>query len=350
MESVKMKAVAVHEPGKVGIVEIARPVPRPYEVLVRSEIAFICNATDRKVVQGHFPGMGADAYPLILGHETVGIVVAAGSKVRGFRLGDRVLGGLNLSPEGYKSGWGGDAEYVLACDHEAMVADGVADEAHGWAEVFKIMKKVPKNISVEAAGLLATWREVYAGFADFHLKPGDDILIFGAGPVGLSFCRFAKLLGLGWVGVVDTLAFKREKALKLGADAVFAPGDPEIGELAATRGKALDAVIDAVGSERIINSGLPLIRLAGSICVYGVLAGDSLTLEKGTAPYNFNLYMHQWPTRDAEAAAQEPLVEWIKAGKLSHEDFLTGEYALSDINSALAATELPTSIKTMLRF
>lgn len=73
MESVKMKAVAVHEPGKVGIVEIARPVPRPYEVLVRSEIAFICNATDRKVVQGHFPGMGADAYPLILGHETVGI-------------------------------------------------------------------------------------------------------------------------------------------------------------------------------------------------------------------------------------------------------------------------------------
>ncbi len=345
-----MQAAAVLEPGRVVLVELPKPVPGPYEVLVRSELAFICNATDRKVVQGHFPGMGSESYPLILGHETVGRVVESGSKVRSFALGDRVLGGLNLSPTGYKSGWGADAEYVLACDHEAMVADGVADEAHGWLEVYKIMKKVPTDIPPEAAGLLATWREVYAGFDDFHLKPGDDILIFGAGPVGLSFCRFAKLLGLGWVGVVDTLDFKRGKALEMGADAVFEPGDPALAGLAKARGRALDAVIDAVGSERVINAALPLIRLAGSICVYGVLSGETLRLAKGTAPNNFNLYMHQWPTRDAEAAAQEPLIEWIRAGKLCHADFVTAEFALKDIEAALLATGLPTSIKTMLRF
>jgi threonine dehydrogenase-like Zn-dependent dehydrogenase len=345
-----MKSVAVLSPGKVGIVEVPRPEPGPYEALVKSEIAFICNATDRKVVAGHFPGMGADAYPLILGHETVGRVVAVGAKVRSFAVGARVLGGLVLKPSGYGSGWGGDSEYVLAADHEAMAADGLADEAHGWAEVYKIMRAVPEDIPVEAAGLLATWREVYAGFSDFHLRAGDDILIFGAGPVGLSFCRFAKLLGLGWVGVVDTLAFKREKALAMGADAVFAPDDPAIPSLAKSRGKALDAVVDAVGSERVINAALPLIKLGGSVCVYGVLAGESLTLAKGTAPYNFNLYMHQWPTRDAEAAAQEPLIEWIRAGYLRHQDFVTGVFALGDIEAALAATEKPTSIKTMLRF
>ncbi len=345
-----MRSVAVLEPGKVGLVEIPAPVPGDYDVLVKSEISFICNATDRKLVQGHFPGMGAESYPLILGHETVGRVVSKGSKVTSFKVGDRILGGLFFSPEGFKSGWGGHSEYVLASDHEAMVKDGMADEAHGWLEVFKIMKKVPDDISVEAAGLLATWREVYAGFSDFHLQRGDDILIFGAGPVGLSFCRFAKIMGLGWVGVVDTLATKREKALSLGADAVFAPDDPAIRDLAKTRGKPLDAVIDAVGSERVINAGLPLIKLAGSICVYGVLAGDTLTLAKGTGPYNFNLYMHQWPTRDAEAAAQEPLVEWIRSGILRHEDFVTGEYRLADIEAALKATESPTSIKTMIRY
>ncbi len=345
-----MRAVAVFEPGKVGIVEVATPRPGPYEVLVKSEIAYICNATDRKVVSGHFPGMGREAYPLLLGHETVGRVVEKGAKVRSFAVGDRVLGGLVISPEGNGSGWGGDSEYVIAADHKAMVADGVADAAHGWFETCEIMLKVPEDISLEAAGLLATWREVYGGFSDFRLGKGDDILIFGAGPVGLSFCRFAKLLGLGWVGVVDTLPFKRDKALAMGADAVFAPDDPAITALAATRGKALDAVVDAVGSERIINAALPLIKLGGSVCVYGVLAGESLNLAKGKGPYNFNLYMHQWPTRSAEAAAQAPLVEWIRSGKLRWQDFWTGEFPLAEIEAALAATEAPTSIKTMLRF
>jgi threonine dehydrogenase-like Zn-dependent dehydrogenase len=345
-----MRAVAVLEPGKVGIVDIPAPKPGPYEALVKSEIAYICNATDRKVVAGHFPGMGSECYPLILGHETVGRVVELGPKVRSFALGDRVLGGLLISPKGYGSGWGGDSEYILAADHEAMVADGVADEAHGWFETCEIMRKVPEDVPIEAAGLLATWREVYAAFSDFRLRKGDEILIFGAGPVGLSFCSFAKLLGLGWVGCVDTLAFKRERALALGADAVFAPGDPALAGLAASRGRKLDAVVDAVGSERVIEAGLPLIRMAGSICVYGVLGGDSITVPKSKGPYNFNLYVHQWPTRSAEAAAQAPLIEWIRAGKLRWQDFKTGEFPIGEIQAALKATEEPTSIKTMLRF
>ncbi|MEO8409969.1 MAG: zinc-binding dehydrogenase [Propionivibrio sp.] len=345
-----MQAVAVIEPGKVALVELPVPTPGDYEALVKSEAAYICNATDRKLIEGHFPGIARDAYPLILGHETVGRVVAVGGKVRNFKLGDRVLGGLLLKPEGFGSGWGGDAEFILAADHEAMVEDGVADEEHGWFEVYRIMSRVPDDISVEAAGLLATWREVYAAFADFHLGAGDDILIFGGGPVGLSFCRFAKLLGLGWVGLVDGHAFKREKALAFGADAVLARDDPAIARLVQERGKPLDAVIDAVGSETIINTALPLIRLGGSVCVYGVLDGDGLTLAKGGAPYNFNLFIHQWPTRDAEFAAQAPLVEWIRAGKLRPEDFKTAEFPLRDITAALDAVRQPTSTKTMLRF
>ena len=346
-----MRAVAVLEPNRVAIVDIPVPKPGPYESLVKSEAAFICNATDNKIVQGHASalGLGPECYPLILGHETVGRVVEVGPMVTSFRPGDRVLGGLFFSPEGYGSGWGADAEYVLAADHAAMVADGVADARHGWDEIFKIMKKVPEDIPVEAAGLLATWREVYAGFSDFSLEPGDDILIFGAGPVGLSFCRFAKLLGLGWVGVVDRLPFKREKALALGADAVFAPGDAAIADLEKTRGKQLDAVIDAVGSVDIINAALPLIKLSGSVCVYGVLAVDSIIVHKMLAPKNFNMFVHQWPTRDAEAAAQEPLIEWIRSGAIRHQDFKTGEFPLAEAEAALAATQLPTSIKTMLR-
>jgi threonine dehydrogenase-like Zn-dependent dehydrogenase len=347
-----MLSVAVTKPGRVEIVDIPKPSPGPYDAVVRNQAAYICNATDRKVVAAHFPGLGPETFPLLLGHESVGVVESVGERVRSFAPGDRVIGGLLLSPTdpAYTSGWGGNSEYVVATDHEAMVRDGVADEAHGWKEVFQIMRKLPTDISLEAAALLCTWREVYAGFSDFQLTPGTSILIFGAGPVGLSFCRFARLLGMGWVGCVDPLPFKREKAKSMGADETFAPDAPELAGLTARRGKPLDAVIDAVGSEKIINAGLPLLRLAGSLCVYGVLGADTLTLAKSTAPLNFNVFVHQWPTRAAEAAAQEPLIQWIRAGKISAADFVSAEFPVRDAARAMAATEQPTAIKTLLRF
>jgi threonine dehydrogenase-like Zn-dependent dehydrogenase len=350
---IDMVAVAVLEPGTVEIVDIPRPdTPGPYEALVRNQVAIICNATDRKLCAGTFPGIGAEKYPLLLGHENAGIVDAVGSRVRSFAPGDRVIGGLLLAPTSsrYSSGWGGFCEYVIATDHEAMVADGVADSAHGWAEVFEIMKKVPGDIPLEAAALLCTWREVYAGFSDFLLKKGDAVLIFGAGPVGLSFCRFARLLGMSWIGVVDPVPSKRKKAAALGAHETFAPDSPELANLAMRRGALLDAVIDAVGSEAIINTALPLIKLGGSVCVYGVLVGPRITVEKVTGPYNFNLFIHQWPTRSAESAAQAPLIEWIRDGSISHADFLTAEYPVSKVMQALKATEAPDALKTLIRF
>ncbi len=102
-----MFAVAVTEPGKVEIVEVPDPVPGPYEALIKTEIAALCNSTDRKLIEAHFPGV--EQYPLLLGHETVGTVVAVGEKARSFQVGDRVIGGLllNSTHPDYASGWGG---------------------------------------------------------------------------------------------------------------------------------------------------------------------------------------------------------------------------------------------------
>ncbi len=347
-----MLSVAVMQPGRIEIVDIPKPTPGPYEAIVKTTVAYICNATDRKVVGGHFPGLGPEKFPLLLGHESVGVVESVGSRVKSFKPGDRVIGALLLSPTDprFTSGWGGDSEYVVATDHAAMVADRAADKAHGWDEIYQIMRKLPDDIPFEAAALLCTWREVYAGFSDFQLKPGLDILIFGGGPVGLSFCRFARLLGLGWIGLVDPVAMKREKAMSLGADETFAPDSPDIGSLTERRGEPLDAVIDAVGSELVINTGIPLLRLGGSLCVYGVLKETTATITWETGPLNFNLFVHQWPTRVAEAAAQEPLVEWIRAGKLSAKDFLSAEFPVREAARALEASQQPTAIKTLLRF
>jgi len=345
-----MRAIVVIEPGKVEVVDIAEPEPGPYQVRVKTEVACLCNATDGKLVAGHFPGV--EDYPLVLGHESAGIVDAAGEKVRNFKIGDRAIGGLvfDFAEAGYSPGWGGFCEYTLATDHDAMVEDGVADEEHGWFECYEIQRSVPKDIPVEAAAMLCTWREVYGGFGDFNLKEGDDILVFGAGPVGLSFVKFGKLLGLGYIGVVDPLDHKREKALSMGADEVFTPDSPAIANLAGKRGTLLDAVIDAVGRPNIINAALPLIKLGGSICVYGVLAESQITIDKSKGQYNFNLYMHQWPTRARERAAQKPLCEWIRQGKVTAEEYITHEFKMEQINDALDAVNSGKVIKALLRY
>lgn len=343
-----MLAVAVTDSGQLEIVDIPEPTPGPYEARIRTEAACLCNSTDRKLIEGHFPGI--DTYPLLLGHETVGVVDAVGDKVRSFRVGDRVVGGLLLrsTDARFASGWGGFSQYILAGDHRAMVEDGVATPDHGWVEVYEIMRAVPAHIPVEAAVMLCTWREVYSAFGDFNLKAGDDIVVVGAGPVGLSFVKFARLLDLGAIYCVEILPEKRDKALAMGATAAVTPD--EMPQFAQQHGKPFDAVIDAVGKESIINAAIPLIKMGGSVGVYGVIDQSAVHVQHGRGPYNFNLYIHQWPTRFREHAAQEPLIEWIESGKLSHEEFISVEYPIREISAGFENSKTGTPIKTLFRF
>lgn len=342
-----MLAVAVTQPNRIDVVEIPEPQPGPYEAKIRTEVACICNLTDRKLVEGHFPGV--ENYPLLLGHETVGIVEAVGDKVRHFNVGDRVVGGLllNTIDPAYASGWGGFSAYTIAGDHQAMVEDGMATPQGGWFEVYEIMRTVPPDIAVEDALLLCTWREVYSAFEDFQLRAGDSVIVYGDGPVGLSFVKFARLLGLGKIYCVGKHAEKLQKAQTMGATAVYTVDNPEAGRLAA---RSFDAVIDAVGSEAIINAALPLIKMGGSVCVYGVIGNPAMTVNIGAAPYNFNLLMHQWPTRSRERAAQEPLIEWIRAGKLSYREFVSVEFPIRQVADAFAHSKAMKPVKTLLRY
>jgi 2-desacetyl-2-hydroxyethyl bacteriochlorophyllide A dehydrogenase len=338
-----MRAIIVEKPNVVAIRDIEVPEVGAYQALVKIDIAALCNATDGKLIEGHFPGV--DTFPMVLGHEGTGIVCEIGAKVRSFKVGDRAIGGMTFSfKEGLASAWGGFCDYVLVNDHDAMVADGVADEAHGWFECYEIQRAVDADIPAAEAALLCTWREVYGGIGDFNIRPKDKVLVFGAGPVGLSFVTFCKLLGVAWVGLVDPLAHKRERARKMGADAVFAPEELDVAP------GSLDVVVDAVGSGAIVNAALPLIKLGGTIGVYGVIAAPVLSVEKSKGPYNFNLIVHQWPTRWREREAQAPLCAWIREGKLKAADFVTHTFPVEQFDDALAAVKSGEAVKCLLKF
>jgi threonine dehydrogenase-like Zn-dependent dehydrogenase len=138
--------------------------------------------------------------------------------------------------------------------------------------------------------------------------------------------------------------------MSMGATAAFGVDDPSLRDLLQARRGQFDAVIDAVGKEEIINGALPLVRMGGSVCVYGVIDTPVVRLDKSAAPYNFNLLIHQWPTRSRERAAQEPLIEWILAGKLSYKEFISAEFPIAAISQAYQWAQDNKAIKTLFRY
>ena len=184
-------------------------------------------------------------------------------------------------------------------------------------------------------------------FRDFHLKPGDDVLIYGGGPVGQSFVRLGRLFGLGWIGLVDRHPEKRERAKSFGADDVYDRDAPEI----ASKGRQLDAVVDAVGVPELVPAGLPLLKRGGSMCVYGFYAGtEEFTVPNALGDFNYNIFVHQWPTRLFEKEAQETLTEWVRKGSISGDDFITHRFPIDEINDALVAISQRKVVKALLTY
>lgn len=344
-----MKSVIITKPGTIEIQEVEIPSISPCQALVKTEMVAFCNATDSKLINGYFPG--EDTYPMALGHENVGIVTEVGSKVKNFAVGDRVIGGLiaDFGSQGIHSAWGGFSEYVVVNDFEVLKEEGLATPELGCWDSFEIQNTVPADIQPEETVISCTWREILGAFKDFRLEPGKKVLVFGSGPVGLSFVKLGKLFGLAQVDIVDKSPAKLEIAKKMGADHTYTSEEVESEEFIAATNHSYDTIIDAVGLPSIVNTGLPLIKMAGDICVYGVMTQNP-TLDMSRAPYNFNLYMHRWPTRPEEKAAMTTLAQWIREGKLSASDFISHRFKMDQLEEAYNAIKRNEVIKTVLTF
>lgn len=344
-----MKSVIVVKPGHIEIKEVAIPEISPYQALVKTEMIAFCNATDSKLIGGDFPG--ENAYPMALGHENVGVVEKLGTKVKNFAVGDRVIGGLisDFGEKGPHSAWGGFSEYVVVNDFEVLKEEGLATPEHGCWDSFEIQNRIPIDIPAEEGVISCTWREVLGSFKDFRLEPGKKVIVFGSGPVGLSFVKLGKLFGLGQIDIVDILPEKLKIAKQMGADNTYTVDQVATPEFIAAINRSYDTVIDAVGLESIVNSGLELLKMNGDMCVYGVMTKNPL-IDLSKAPLNFELHIHQWPTRSEEKAAMGTLAKWIREGRLSASDFISHRFKIDQIQDAFDAIKKGEVIKAVFTF
>ncbi len=267
-----MKAYVFHGPGKAGWQDVPDPdVEDPADVIVRVDAATICG-TDLHILQGDVPDVAPGT---VLGHEAVGEVVEAGQAVRSVRPGDRVLISC-ISACG-------------RCSYCRAAAYGQCRGGGGWilghridgtqAEYVRVpfadhsVHPLPSGVSAREAVLLAdvfpTAYEV--GVLNGTVRPGDAVVIVGAGPIGLAAVVTARLFSPRRIVAVDLAPSRLEAAARLGADAHVLAGD-EPGRLVddLTDGHGADVAIEAVGVPETFELCTRMVRPGGHVANVGV--------------------------------------------------------------------------------
>ena len=238
-----MNAAAVDRFGPPSVLKphvLPVPEPGPGEVLVALRYAGI-GTWDASIRDGSWRRPGRPSFPLVPGTDGAGVVVARGSRVRGFRVGDRVYAYEFGNPKG-----GFHAEYVaVAAKHTG---------------------RVPKSLSLPEAGAAATTGlTALQGIERLRLKRGETVLIFGAsGAVGTIAVQFAVQRGARVIGTATGAAATR-LVRRLGADAVInARAKDAVRKLQTLAPDGLDAVLALAGGEALTEM-LALVRRGGRL-------------------------------------------------------------------------------------
>lgn len=196
-----MKTLVVERDGRITVHEVNKPRYNEYQALVKTIACGMCG-TDIKLIHRTFKGFPESVYPIMLGHEGVGEVVEVGSKVKGLKVGDKVLlPFVDPDPEnlpGLGSGWGALSEYAVVCDPKAPWPGGAPDCAFAQTVLDDDLDPVD-------ATMIVTFREVLSNIRYFGIQPQDSVVVFGCGPVGLTYLKFMSLLGVKDLVACDIL-------------------------------------------------------------------------------------------------------------------------------------------------
>jgi Threonine dehydrogenase and related Zn-dependent dehydrogenases len=313
-----MKAYAALGNGKRGFIDIPTPEPTDYEALVKVEACGICAGTDTKIIHGKFKGV--DNYPAVLGHEGVGRVVRVGSKVHSFKIGDLVMMPyLGTTPAGIFSAWGTFSEYNTVCDARAMEADGFIPPEFAWGQSL-----LPSYTDIPGAVMMITFREVLSTMELFGFSHNKSLVVFGLGPVGQTFVRFAKLCGMSPVIAVGRSDAKLAAAAENGADYIIDTRVTPIAEgVHAICPGGVDFALDAAGVNAFISDALSFIAPGGKICIYGISPDTSVFFDLSACPYNFTLQYNQFPSKRMEGEALARILAWTRFGALDPRKFIS---------------------------
>lgn len=341
-------------------------LPASNWVRVRNHLAGICGSDlhliyidgDFRIAPAALPGHSR-SYP---GHEVVGEVIEVGDDVEELHVGDRVV--LQSGPSCLSTGVQplcrscAIGNYSLC---ECGNLPGPTPIGGGWSEEMLLHEqqlfRIPRGISDEQAVLLEPSAVAVHAVLRHLPRPGDHVLVIGAGTIGLLTLQVLRALAPQTrVSVMARHAFQVEQATRLGASYILYPQDTyETVKL--TTGAQLyrgmfgnkmllggyDAIYDTIGSKRTLHDALRWTRARGTIVVIGV---DLHLMHIDLTPVwyqEINLIgsvahgMETWPTGTHERCSTFAIAaELIETGQIHPEKLITHRFALNNYQHALA--------------
>jgi 2-desacetyl-2-hydroxyethyl bacteriochlorophyllide A dehydrogenase len=342
-----MRAVTFQAPGEVRIEEKPEPeLGAGDEALVRVEASGICGS-DLHIFHGRVPVEPG----FTIGHEFVGTVLAAGVDVERVAVGDRVLGCFHTACATCAACLRSDyhrCERGRTFGHGSKLGDlqGAQAEQLLVPRANLTLRKVPEGMADEVAlfagDVMGTG---YHAIAHAGMRSGDTVAVLGLGPVGLCAVQAARAAGAAQVFAVDSVGARLAMAESFGATPLHVDEDePKRAVRAATEGRGVDVVVDAVGDPGPLAMAVSLARDAGTVSGIGAYAGQGevpiglawlkgLTLRLGLA----NVIAHV-----------DRVLGLIEAGKLDPAPLVTHRMKLDQAAEAYELYDNREALKVVL--
>lgn len=338
-----MKAAILHEPLKISIQKVPKPVVRRNDVLIKVKAVGLCG-TDIETYRGSYNVK----YPLIMGHEGAGEIVEVGEGVKNFRPKERVVIDPILHCKKCPMCLSGKTNL---CKNGGLLGRDVGDGA--YAEFVAVDQNMVfpfgNEISYSEAALIELLATVIHAQLRVSINPKIGVAILGQGPAGLLHTKLAKLTQAYPIIVTSRSEWKLRLALEAGADIVVnsSKEDPTERILKETNGNGAEVVIEAAGSQDTLNQASKIVSAGGTILRFGTV----------TRPMNnydiVPLYLKEVNTIGSRACVQDDIKQAIKlanSGVVSLKPLITNEFLLDDIEEAfLAQDKLSRNLKTIIK-
>ncbi|MDH7482564.1 MAG: zinc-dependent alcohol dehydrogenase family protein [Armatimonadota bacterium] len=265
-----MKAVVFNAPNDLYVTE--RPLPEigDYDALVKVGACGICG-TDIHILRGEH----IVKFPVVPGHEFAGEVVAVGSKVDNVKAGDRVTIDPNIVDNTCFFCRRGEIHLCKNLTAVGVNLDG------GFAEYCSVPAvqcyKVPASLSIEEAAMVEPLACCIHGIDQAKIEPGYNVVILGAGFIGLLMVQLAKIAGAKHIIVSEPDERKRHLAARFGSDVQVDPRTRNVAaEVGEVTGVGADVVIEAAGMPETAVLAIDLARRGGTVLQFGMVSPDRL--------------------------------------------------------------------------
>jgi len=270
-----MKAAVFFGKHDLRVTETDIPPVKEKQVRVRVKYCGVCG-TDYHIYNGD-AGAAEVTPPVIIGHEFSGIVDAVGPGVKSVKVGDKVAVDPNdMCGECYFCR-NGQAHFC-----RNFKGYGTTDNG-GFAEYVivpeKQVYKVPDSMPLQTAALAETVSCCVHGIDLCNLKPGQNVLIIGCGPIGALMLQLAKSAGAGKIIVSEIVKEKRELALKYGADVVVDPVNEDLAAVLKENAENVDCVIECAGTVYTAEQAINLAGKGAVVMLFGLTSpGDFIKI------------------------------------------------------------------------